>query len=273
MARAERVTRGAPTTGSGPGTRLLAAPEDRGPRVSLGVAWFVAVVAGLGLAPVALAALLAVVAGTAALQTARAWRVAGGEPDPLVAGVGCLVVVAAGAAGTALAGAALLVVVVVAVAASGAQRLRARSRTPWFAAAGLTVRCVVVPAAAGVALLALERLDVPAVLIVFALVSAYDAGCFVVGAGASNPVEGVVAGMVTSVVLTASLWVFRLPPFDGDRAAWVFGVLVAVTAPLGQVAASLSLPRASAWAPALRRLDTLSVTGLALAVALWAYID
>jgi hypothetical protein len=48
--------------------------------------------------------------------------------------------------------------------------------------------------------------------------------------------------------------VFQLGPFD-NRAAWVFGAVIAVLAPLGSAAASAIAPTARAAGPALRRLD------------------
>ena len=51
-----------------------------------------------------------------------------------------------------------------------------------------------------------------------------------------------------------------------------FGGVVGLCAPFGEVAASLTLPAASAEAPALRRLDSLMVAGPAFLVLFWSYL-
>ena len=65
---------------------------------------------------------------------------------------------------------------------------------------------------------------------------------------------------------------FDLPPFGGS-AAWVFGGMVAVFAPLGQIAASLCLPTARTWVPGLRRLDSYILTAPLWTWAMWGYLS
>jgi hypothetical protein len=49
--------------------------------------------------------------------------------------------------------------------------------------------------------------------------------------------------------------------------------MVAVFAPLGQVVASLALPTAATWVPALRRLDSYILTAPLWAWTLWSYLS
>ena len=78
---------------------------------------------------------------------------------------------------------------------------------------------------------------------------------YIVGSGASNFIEGPLAGITTALVLGFPLSLVLMPPFDA--AGWQLLVFVALTLPVGQIMASALLPRAGAKAPALRRIDTL----------------
>jgi len=97
--------------------------------------------------------------------------------------------------------------------------------------------------------------DVTSAVVLLLLVSAYEAGDFIVGSGASNSVEGPLAGATTSLVLAFPLALVLMPPFD--HAGLALLGFVAAGPPLGQVMASALLPRAGASAPALRRIDSL----------------
>ena len=86
--------------------------------------------------------------------------------------------------------------------------------------------------------------------------SAYETGDFIVGSGSSGSVEGPVAGGAAVVVTALAVAALGFPPF-GMGEAVVFGVIVAPLAFAGQLAGSLVLPHARAFAPALRRVDSL----------------
>ena len=64
------------------------------------------------------------------------------------------------------------------------------------------------------------------------------------------------AGIAAITVVTFIVSTLSISAFDVGQ-AWVFGALVAVLAPLGQLFASALLPAAGAPASGLRRLDSL----------------
>jgi len=133
------------------------------------------------------------------------------------------------------------------------------------------VRTWLLPALAAVSVVAIAREDLGAFVILLVLVSAYEAGDYLVGTGAGGVVEGPIAGMAAVLVLTFTEAVFQLGPFDA-RAAWVFGGLVAVLAPLGAPVASALAPAADARVPALRRLDAWLVVAPVWCWLLWDYL-
>ena len=122
--------------------------------------------------------------------------------------------------------------------------------------AGALLRSVVAPCVAVIGIVLVARSGVWVLLVFVALVSAYDAGCFLVGAESRSPVPGILAGVLCTIVAGVPAVVSQLPPFNGQWGGLVFAALVGVLAPLGQIVASLSLPAASAWvgrsAPARR---------------------
>lgn len=244
-----------------------------GPKISLGVLWFASMVAALRI-DYRLAVLVALaVAGVAALQTGHAWsqhpRLAGVPVDrrasailALVAGSGAVVgtfglgvtvvMAAIGAVGYAALGIDL-------TAGSNGQGNRGRSPATTneriIRFAELTIRSSIPVAVAAGAIGALGRIEPLAALSLLALVSAYEAGDFLVGTGSANAIEGPVAGIATLGVVAFALTLVRPEPFDGTSML-LFSVLAAVACPVGQIAGSAILPRGAAWAPALRRLDS-----------------
>ncbi len=117
----------------------------------------------------------------------------------------------------------------------------------------------------------IDRTDAAALITLIVLVSGYEVGDFLVGTGASNPVEGPVAGIAAVIVLTFAVSVFEFPPFESGS-AWVFGGLVAVLAPLGRFAAPILMPGPDARVPALRRLDSYLLVTPVWAWMLWGYL-
>jgi hypothetical protein len=87
--------------------------------------------------------------------------------------------------------------------------------------------------------------------------SAYELGDYIVGSGASNPVEGPLAGVTTAALVSLPLALVLVEPYNVAGVA-LLG-FTAVVLPLGQLVGSAVLPGAGAHAPALRRIDTLFV--------------
>jgi hypothetical protein len=249
--------------------RLLIDYDLDGPRIRLGLLWFVlAVVSSLvGMVPVAL--LFGLVAGAAGLQTAGAWRRAGHRPAQLVAGFGALAMPLAALLGIGLAGVAGLAYTAAAALAAGRDADR---RVPLVVKMGDTVRSGFFVGLAAAAAVLLARTDAGALLILVVLVSGYEVGDYVVGTGADNPAEGPIAGIAAVTVLTFAVAVFEFPPFDGGS-AWVFGLLVAALAPLGRFVAGWLAPPGSTRVPALRRLDSWLIVAPVWAFLLWRYLE
>lgn len=251
--------------------RVVGGYDLDGPRVRLGLLWFVAAVGCALLGTVPTAALFGLVAAVAALQVAGAWRKARRAPEPLVAGLGALAMAVAAALGIALAGLIGLALVVVALVAAAASPRRRRRHVSIVAAASATVRSGFFIGLAAASAVFLARADAAALVVLVVLVSGYEVGDYLVGTGARSPVEGPLAGIAAVVVLTFAVAVFELPPFDSG-AAWVFGGLVAALAPLGTFLARILTPDPSARVPALRRLDSYLLAAPVWAWVLWGYL-
>jgi hypothetical protein len=157
----------------------------------------------------------------------------------------------------------LPVVALLTAGVSGSQRVH---RAPLLATAGATLRSVVAPCIAVIGVMLVARTGMWSLLAFVILVSAYDAGHFLVGAEARSPVPGILAGVVCTVVAGVPMVVSQLAPFDGRPLGLVFAGLVGVVAPMGQIVASLSLPAAGYWVGPLRRLDAYIVAGPVFAV-------
>ncbi|MEM7273303.1 MAG: hypothetical protein AAF547_09510, partial [Actinomycetota bacterium] len=242
-------------------------PTD-GPKITLGIAWFSLLVGAVLLgsyfdareiAAVAVAAVGAPVAGLAGLQTGNAWFPALPATRGWTAVAAYLTAIAGFAGGIGvLVGLSLgLVTLGFYVVLYRGHRRQAhelydvlvRSAIP----AGLAVAC----------LAALGTVGIGVLLSLILLVSAYEAGDFVVGSGAANAIEGPLAGLVSLGAVTFLLFLVQPAPFD-TTSVLLFSVLAGLCCPLGQYLASGLLPRGNAWAPALRRLDS-----YLLAAPLW----
>jgi hypothetical protein len=228
--------------------------DIEGPRVRLGVAWFLGAVVAVALSPFTAAACYAIAAGFASRQVVRAWKSIAWQAD-VAAGLSAAIVLAA-SLGTTLAvvaavGALAAVVGVTFFHPEGGRIPGAQGRV----AGALIMTMALVPALGGATLTLIRGQDAAAALVLLLLVSAYEAADYIIGSGASNFIEGPLAGITTALVVGFPLSLVLLPPFDD--AGWQLLVFVAVTLPLGQIMASAVLPRAGANAPALRRIDTL----------------
>ena len=250
-------------------TRYAVVYDVDGPRVRLGVLWFIASMGGLFVGEEGLAAVYAIAGAFAGLQMATAWRDRGRRPNKAVA---ALVAGGAPAASVFGEGAVGLVVVVAIPLALAAALAESGSRRSVLSDAGFTLQCgVFVGIAAATPVLSVQ-VGVGAALALIVLVSIYETGDYLVGSGATNSIEGPAAGIAGIAVFTFALWVASIPPFRDDSIL-AFGAIAAVFAPVGQLLASALLPRADARASALRRLDSLLVLGPVWVVTLWAYLD
>jgi hypothetical protein len=236
--------------------------DMEGPHVRLGVLWFLLAAVALAVGPFFTALAYGGAAGVAAAQTARCWKRRRHRPNELVAaGLAAMLGIGAclGAGGSGL----VLIVgaVVACVVASG----DTASPHPILADAGWTLQCALFPGFAAMSMVLLARLDQGSAIALLLLVSAYETGDYLVGTGARNPYEGPAAGLAAVVVITFIVSTLPISTL-GFGEAWLFGGLVAVLAPAGQLFASALLPAAASPASALRRLDS-----LLLAAPAWAF--
>lgn len=244
-------------------------PTD-GPKITLGVLWFVAVVGAGWLATLLLAIVVAGVAALSAFQVGRSFRPMV-EP-PIAAGLAGMVALA-GAFGALGLGIALILGTIGAflvVAGTnppepvlGPRRRPVPPLEALLHRGELLIRSSLPGAVAAGSLVAIERIDFGGFVALVVLVSAYETGDFLIGSGSANAVEGPVAGIVALSVAAAAIYVVLPAPFDTNSFP-LFAILAAVAAPLGQIGASAILPRGVVWAPALRRLDS-----YLLAAPLW----
>lgn len=245
--------------------------DTQGPKVRLGVLWALAIVGVLwpqALRPWGLAVLFGVLAGAAAAQVVDAARGDRHGLDRLVAALGGSALPVAATLGARVLGAGYLVLVVVAVLACASTP--ERGRLP-LARAGTVTAAAGLLGGAGASLVLLAEYEIGALIILLVLVLAYDASDFIVGSGASNGIEGPLAGMIMIGAFAAVFAVVEAPPFRGAD-IWSFAVLAMVACPAGQVLASALLPRADVHAPALRRLDSLLLVAPAWAGLIGLYL-
>ena len=226
--------------------RLAVVYDIDGPRVRLGVAWFVAALAATLLSPFTAAVAFAVAAGFAGRQIVRAWGSVSWQAD-VAAGIAAVPVLAAAVAGVPGAvGAAVLGVAVAIGAASAPDGGRFAGGAGRVAAAGIMMLALV--PALGAACVVLVRADsVIAAVVLVVVASAYELGDYIVGSGASNPIEGPLAGITTATLVALPLALVLVEPFDTGGVALL--VFVAAACPLGQILASAALPGAGAPRP------------------------
>jgi hypothetical protein len=246
--------------------------DTQGPKVRLGVLWAIAVAASLApqsLRPWGLAVLYGVVAGAAAAQIVDAHRGQRAGADRAIAALGASGLAVAATLGTRVLGVGYLALVVVAVVVAVATP--ERGRLP-LARAGHAVGAAGLCGGAAASLVLLAEYEIGAIIILLVFVMAYDASDFVVGSGATNGLEGPLAGMLMIAAATGVFAVVNAPPFGGAD-IWSFSVLAMVACPAGQILASALLPAADAHAPALRRLDSLLVVAPAWAGLVGLYLS
>ena len=254
-------TNAAPT----PVERFVLMPQSRGREVRTGIVWFLVFVVCAFLGPVAIAVLIGSVASVAALQSVRSWKQVRVEVDRQVAALMPIVAAIATLAGVALAGFVLAFSAVVAVVVAMGSPDR---RVPVLARAGTTMRCALLPTVVAVSVVSMARTSTSALLVLLVFVSAFEIGNHLVGTDAGSVFEGPVAGMAAVLVVTFTESTFQFGPFS-SHAAWLFGGMVAVGAPLGGPLAAAMVPRASEVGAALRRLDVWLVVAPLWCWSLW----
>ena len=246
--------------------RLAVVYDVNGPRVSLGVAWFAVTVLALVAGRLAIGALYSAVAAFAAMQTARAWRKAGARPDRLAAGVGAYAIGLAGTIATPLVGVAILGFVGVALFVAYGVASRVRQPVSPVELAAFTIRCGLFPGFAAACIGITARYSLTGTVGLVVIVAAYEVGDYLVGSGARNPYEGPVAGATAIVVVTFAITAVGLKPFVFPG-SFALAALAAVLCPIGQLTASLILPKVDAPASALRRMDSMLLLAPAWALA------
>ncbi len=238
------------------GRRYAVVHDTNGPKVRLGILWFIVAAAALAVGPLPTALVYGSVAAIAAAQTARTWRSRRQRPNESIS-AGMAGLMAGGACfGAGGAGLGILAAVVTAIVVARADE---RSPHATLVDAGWTIQCGLPVGLAAMSIVLLARLDQGSAIALLLLVSAYEIGDFLVGSGARNPYEGPAAGGSAIVVVTFIISTLPISALDFGQ-AWLFGGLVLLLAPLGQLAASALLPSAKAPATALRRMDSLLLT-------------
>lgn len=244
------------------GRRYAVVYDTTGPKVRLGMLWFVVAFAAIAIGPLAVAVVYGGAAGLAAAQTARCWRKRRQRPNDSAA---ALMAGAMGLGACFGAGGAGIAVIAGTIVAYVSATADTRSPNRAIADAGWTLQCALPPGLVALSMVLLTRLDQGSAIGLLLLVSAYETGDYLVGSGARNPYEGPAAGASAIVVITFILSTLPISALDFGE-AWLFGGLVLLLAPLGQLAASALLPAAKAPASALRRLDSLLI-----AAPLWSW--
>jgi hypothetical protein len=244
------------------GRRYAVVYDIDGPRVRLGIGWFILAAAAIAIGPLPTGLVYGGAAGIAAAQTVRCWRKRRNRPNEAIA-AGLAALMGLGACFGA-GGAGLVILVGVALACMAATG-DATSPHPAVVDAGWTLQCALPPGIVALSMVLLARLDQGSAFALLLLASAYETGDYLVGSGARNPYEGPAAGASAIVVITFILSTLPISTLDFGE-AWLFGGLMVLLAPAGQLVASALLPTAKSPASSLRRLDS-----LLLAAPVWCY--
>src|SRR3954452_11980488 len=246
--------------------RIAVVYDTTGPRVRLGLGWFAVVVLALLAGRFAIGLLYSLTASAAAFQAAFVWQKAGARPHRLAAGAGALGIGVCGALATPLVGIAILIFVGISMFFSYGIAARSRGRLDPIVMTSFTIRCGLFPGFAAACVGITARYSLTGAVGLVLIVSAYEVGDYLVGSGADNPYEGPVAGAAAIVVVTFAITALGLKPFVFPG-SFALAALAAVLCPVGQLAASLILPKVDAPASALRRIDSLLVLAPAWALA------
>ncbi len=232
----------------------------RGPRIILGVLWALLLVSALYFDDFVLLVMLSTVASVAAMQMSRRWIVHGDAVNQLLVGAGTAVVAMSSYFGYRVFGV-LLLVFVVALLVLGPDlkldvaRLNAESLRNNVECAGLGLRCSLFVLVAAVSAIQLGRIDAMALVFFLAMVSIFDAGDYLIGAGYDKEYAGPVAATVALLLGALVMGQIGPDPF-GSSGARLLGLSYIVLCPAGQLVGSWLVPAPNDDVPALRRLDS-----------------
>jgi hypothetical protein len=243
-------------------------PAAKTMQIPAGMAWMALLVLALwaGLWPFAI--VVGIVGGVAAFELADGWSEhVDGADAPLAALIAGFCAPAA-AVHTAAVGALFVAGVVVTVLGASVQR-RSESLMPQV---GATLQSWLPIGLATASAVIVYRYEVGAAVWLICLVGIYDAGHYLVGAGAPHPWEGPIAGAFGVAVVAFALVTVGVPPLDAS-AGLRFGAVAMVALPLGVIATSALAPTAQIRAPMLRRIDSWLVFAPLWAWAIGRYLD
>ncbi len=233
-----------------------------GPRVRLGILWFVGAMAAFSARQLGVTLFFGVAFAAASSHTLRTWRARGAPVDPRVALITTAFVVVCALLGPPIMGIGVLALVAATLAVSF-RDVGGDDLGGVVAHAGIILQASLPTAVAGGCLVLLADLELWAAISLVLLASAYETGDYLIGSGSANAAEGPLAGAAAVLVMALAVAALGIPPF-GVGQAMAFGLAVAPLAFAGQILASAMLPHSRAFAPALRRVDS-----LLLAAPLW----
>ncbi len=231
-------------------TRLAVPYPTDGPKITFAVIWFAATFGSILYDPIWTGLVTSSVACFAAMQTAQAWF--GPSPARWWTATASTVVAASGYFGAiGLAGGTLGAFTILGIymlVADGHHR----TSGPLF---DVLIRCSFPAGLAAGGIVALSRSEQLAAVALVLLVSAYEAGDYLVGSGSHIAAEGPIAGFISLSVMAFVLTTVIPEPYTAGTVV-AFAAITGIGALAGQIFASAALPRGVAWAPALRRLDS-----------------
>lgn len=238
---------------------LHVVPDVDGPRIRLGMVWAVVTFAAVAGGAATAAAWFGAAALVAAGNACRIWRQEERRPiAPIVVFGATALPIAAAFGWVPVLGVTALIV----LAAFGWQPVAGALSQPARAhtSVGLTIGMAAAIGLAAASPVLVRGVGLTEAVVFVTLIGVYDASNYLVGSGAASPWEGPAAGAAFILAVTLAVAAVFVPPFRG-LTPWLFGFLTALLAPLGPYAASALLPKPTARAPGLRRLDVWIVAG------------
>ena len=229
---------------------LTVVPDTDKPHVRLGLAWVVVTLAAVAGGTTTLGLWMSAMAAVAAVQVTKVWMERHERPVSYVAVAGAAALPLAAIGGLDTLNMLAVLAVVLTMLARVSNVTKAPSRD-----VALTLMIIFPIGLATAAPVLLRHVGLAAPLALFAFAAAHDMGAYLVGTGAVNEWEGPVAGIAS--IFCVTLFVAVLVPSFGAGGPFLLGLIAAILAPLGPMAASIVLGDRDAKAPALRRLDSL----------------
>jgi len=249
-------------------TRFWPHPEPGPWKVAGGLGWFVAQAVAMWIGVWPLAVVVGSVAALAAGQLTRAWISEGERADFALAMIAAGLLPVSAAAGTRALGAAVVAGVAVSVVAAAVRR---GSDTPPIRDAGFTIQSWLPVGMAAAAMVLTYRYEVGAAVWLLCLVSIFDAGQYLTGAGSARLWEGPIAGIAGVGVVAFTLTVVGVPPFT-TSAATRFALAAVLLIPAGIVVGSALVPRQESNVGGLHRVDSMLLLSPIWAWAVGRYV-